>query len=138
MPSGVYPRTSEKCLAQAKKKSEELKWRKIALGNKWSEEAKLASRKARKGNWTSEKNPRWNDSQTYVGIHKWLRSNYGQAKDFPCMICKGTLNGGRIEWANLDGKYSKDTQTWTTMCVRCHRAFDAEARRANNKLISQS
>lgn len=29
-----------------------------------------------------------------------------------------------MHWANLDGKYSRDIETWQPMCPKCHYKFD--------------
>lgn len=70
-------------------------------------------------------NPSWKgDKASYSGIHKRINHLFGPAKDYPCMFCNGTRGSKRIDWANLDGKYTMDFQTWTTLCRICHELYD--------------
>lgn len=57
----------------------------------------------------------------YVSIHSWVHRNFGKAKDFECSKCGSTEN---LQWANLDKKYSRDRDTWTVLCCKCHYHFD--------------
>lgn len=78
---------------------------------------------------TGQKSSHWlGDKVGYGGIHTWMTKTFGAAKNYPCMFC-GAANGGkrgRIEWANLDHKYTRNLLTWTTLCVLCHRNYDSK------------
>ncbi len=73
----------------------------------------------------AEKNHGWKgDKVSYKGLHRWIELNYGKAKDHTCTSCKGKKGQKRMNWANLDGKYSRDIETWTTLCKPCHVEHD--------------
>lgn len=93
-------------------------------GRKTSEDTKIKLRAARKRR-VGELAPAWKGEKAgYFAMHQWIRKQYGAAKKYQCMFCGGTRGSKTIEWANLDGKYSRDPQTWTTLCKICHAAFD--------------
>lgn len=71
-----------------------------------------------------EKNPYWKgDKVTYNGIHTWIRRNYGEPTT--CEHCQtGNLSGYKINWANLDHKYSRNREDWRRLCSKCHILLD--------------
>jgi len=60
------------------------------------------------------------DSVTYRVLHKYIARNKGKPQI--CQSCG--KNGVRLHWANTDGKYTKDLDTWISLCVSCHKKFD--------------
>jgi hypothetical protein len=82
-----------------------------------------------------EENKCWKgDKAGYGAKHMWVRKMFGQAKNYSCMFCgfKGE-KGRRIEWANISGKYRREPKEWTTLCKKCHAAFDSmKCRKANH------
>lgn len=73
------------------------------------------------------KSPSWKgDKVGYKGVHHWVVREFGPAKTHECGICKGSKNSKRNEWANLDGKYTRNPETWMVMCKTCHVAHDQE------------
>lgn len=61
----------------------------------------------------------------YSAIHKWIAKHYG--KPMKCEKCGfESDNNYQIQWANLDGKYSRDISTWARLCAKCHWHFDRE------------
>lgn len=69
----------------------------------------------------------------YAAKHLWMEKQFGKAKDLACMFCGGTAvspttkkNSTRIEWANLDGKYTRNPFSWTTLCKICHMRYDRD------------
>lgn len=72
-----------------------------------------------------EKNPTWKGEKvSYKGIHKWIKDNFGVAKLHNCEICQGKSGSKTMNWANLDGKYSRERKTWAILCKKCHANFD--------------
>ena len=124
MPKGVYPHKKGRVSGfKGKKHSEETK-RKMSLdrtGHLVTAETRKKLSLGKKG----EKNYSWvGDKIGYSGIHTWIVRTYGPAKDYPCMICAGTNGSKKIDWANISGEYKRDAQDWTTLCRKCHMAFD--------------
>lgn len=69
-----------------------------------------------------ENHPNWvGDKVSYKSLHNWLERNYGKAKKFPCDFCGEER---KMNWANLDGNYTRDRGTWAILCMSCHRRFD--------------
>jgi hypothetical protein len=72
-----------------------------------------------------ERNRGWKgDNVSYKGLHRWITLNYGSAKQYPCAHCNGKRGKSRMNWANLDGKYSRDISTWAPLCKLCHGDYD--------------
>lgn len=59
-------------------------------------------------------------NKNYGNIHYWVRNKLGNPK--VCKIC-GTKKG-RIEWANIDHKYSLNINDYVSMCKKCHTKYD--------------
>ena len=72
---------------------------------------------------TAMKDRRWNYSGGYHAIHKWLKSNYGKAKQCENIDC---LNRSRVyEWALLKGKqYKYNRDNFMQLCKSCHIKYD--------------
>lgn len=63
------------------------------------------------------------DNVGYRSLHIWVESRLG--KPTTCVNCKeGNLNGHKIHWANLSGKYKRKKNDWIRLCASCHKAFD--------------
>lgn len=63
------------------------------------------------------------DKAGYSAIHKWMAANFGKAHF--CAHCGATKRSGkRMQWANLDGKYTRDLADWLPLCSMCHMTFD--------------
>lgn len=61
----------------------------------------------------------------YSAIHKWIAKHYGQSMQ--CENCGlESTNPYQIHWANLDGEYSRDRDTWARLCAKCHWHHDRE------------
>ena len=74
------------------------------------------------------RNHGWKGSKvSYKGLHRWIELNYGKAKDHVCTKCNGKKGKSRMNWANLDGKYSRNINTWTTLCKLCHVKHDKKS-----------
>lgn len=86
-------------------------------GTKLTEEHKKKIREAQLG-----RHPGWKgDKVSYSGLHKRFVRWYGPASVHPCSVCgKKKPEVKRIEWSNLDGKYTFDRESWEPMCSRCH------------------
>lgn len=63
----------------------------------------------------------WNSgtSETYRGIHRWLRRHKPYTK-----VCDWCGRKGTTEFANLSYKYHLDLDDWAELCVSCHRKYD--------------
>lgn len=75
-----------------------------------------------------DKHPNWKgDDVGYNAIHTWIQRKLGKA--YKCVKCDGTKGSKRYEWANLDGKYTRDVTTWSMLCSKCHHEHDDIANR---------
>ena len=76
------------------------------------------------GYMKGEKHPLWKgDDIKYVGLHMWVYSRLG--KPDICESCKNNnLNGHKIHWANVSGKYKRELTDWIRLCVPCHSKYD--------------
>lgn len=81
-----------------------------------------------------DNHPKWvgNDVK-YQGLHGWIHRQWGKANKcdntnchYPRKNAKGVLmeKPYRYEWANINGKYTRDRKNWKMLCVSCHRLFD--------------
>lgn len=61
---------------------------------------------------------------SYGAIHAWIRSNKG--KPTVCTSCGITSEETKIEWSNKDHKYRRAVVDYTSLCCRCHWAYDVE------------
>lgn len=59
----------------------------------------------------------------YVNVHKWVYKELGKPNS--CQQCGLTSsNTRRFHWANISGKYLKETSDWARLCASCHKRFD--------------
>lgn len=52
-------------------------------------------------------------------LHRWVR-NHLSRPEF-CEICKTNLS---YELANITGVYTRDSDNWMYLCIKCHRKLD--------------
>lgn len=72
---------------------------------------------------SQDKSVGWKGEEVnYFTLHNWIRK-YGIGKK-ACLHC-GQENG-RIEWANISGKYLRSLDDWMRLCVKCHKRYDSE------------
>ena len=77
-------------------------------------------------NQKNENNRHWKgDKAGYKALHLWVRSHLERPKI--CPICNERETR---EVANLDGKYSRDLNTWKWLCRSCHLRMDNVAKKA--------
>ena len=62
-------------------------------------------------------------SSTYAAIHQWIVREKGRPNK--CEHC-GTEDAKRLEWANIDHKYKRNTDDYIRLCTKCHREYDKE------------
>ncbi len=63
------------------------------------------------------------DDIGYTALHDWVRKTLGTPNT--CEQCgKNGLKGRQIHWANKSGKYLRDVNDWTRLCVKCHQIKD--------------
>ncbi len=58
-----------------------------------------------------------------TSVHDWIKKRHG----FPpkCEHCGlESENHYKIQWANVDHKYSRDIKDWKRLCVSCHMKMD--------------
>lgn len=61
----------------------------------------------------------------YSAVHKWMAKEFGQ--NMECEHCSlKSDNPYQIHWANLDGEYSRDRNTWARLCAKCHWHLDRD------------
>ena len=63
----------------------------------------------------------------YWGIHRWLRQNFGPAKENKCEHCDRQA----LDWANKDHKYKRDRKDYIPLCRSCHLKYDYTQERKN-------
>jgi len=117
-----------------------------ALGNKFTEEAKIKLSIARSGKGnvmygkhhteaTKEKisrhnlesghsrginNPNWKgDNVEYSALHAWIRRHLSKPE-----LCENCHENKRLVAANITGVYSRDFSNWKYICYRCHNYMD--------------
>jgi hypothetical protein len=100
--------------------------RQAQLGKKLSDEHKAKLSKA----FSGDKSVTWKgDKVSYSGIHKWINKQLG--KPTTCEECKTTnLTGHQIHWANISGKYLRESTDWIRLCATCHVKYDDIGNRA--------
>ena len=68
-----------------------------------------------------EKNPQWKgDEVKYMGLHGWIYRKLGKASK--CIICN--KNKKKYYWANVSGKYLRNTNDFMELCASCHVRYD--------------
>ena len=127
MPIGVYPRTEKyrKSRSEALKKNPLRYWlgKKRFIDDKWRKNLSDAAKRA--GNRPKPRygkdNSEWKgDHVGYGALHSWVKRHKGKAKK--CSFC-GKANG-KIDWANIDGRYKRRLEDWFELCSRCHNQYD--------------
>lgn len=58
----------------------------------------------------------------YIGIHSKVRRDFGRANH--CEMC-GANDKRRYEWANKNHLYKITREDWKSLCVSCHKRYDA-------------
>ncbi len=72
-----------------------------------------------------EDNNNWKGKKAgYKAVHQWINRTYGKAKDFPCEVCKGKSGSVKMNWANIDHKYTRERKKWAILCKICHVKHD--------------
>lgn len=61
------------------------------------------------------------EDASYFALHSWVSRKKGRPQE--CEHC-GTKEKRHYHWANLDGKYTRDLNTWVRLCVPCHSKHD--------------
>lgn len=59
-------------------------------------------------------------STEYVTLHTWLRKNHKKPKR--CEYCNKVKKW--IDWACINGKYTKDINNYKALCRSCHSKID--------------
>lgn len=95
--------------------------RKMATGRIKSleeiEKIRYANSNERAKNWKG-------DDASYSSIHKWIRKEYGNAKNFKCNFCEKTSKDSRLCWSNKNHQYKRNRKDWIVLCWRCHKIYD--------------
>ena len=68
------------------------------------------------------------DDVGYESLHSWVRRWKG--RPLKCVTCDSTNN---LEWSNISWKYKRDLDDWWSLCARCHRNYDKQARGAKKE-----
>lgn len=73
---------------------------------------------------TGQNHPAWKGKKvSYRALHKWIERKLGKPKF--CTFCKAShLSHRQYNWANISGKYIRNTNDWMRLCVSCHRKYD--------------
>lgn len=101
------------------------KWMK---GRKLSEETRKKMSEAKK----EEKAYQWKGKRVgYRGLHKWVNKWKGKPKI--CEHCGATYKEREIQWANIDHKYRRNLNDFISLCVPCHRKYDAKEQTKTTK-----
>ena len=82
----------------------------------------------KKGMFSDEKHPMWKgDKVGRASLHKWVAKYLGRERK--CTFC-GTTEAKRYEWANKSRKYFRRLDDWVRLCVKCHRRYDDNGKKA--------
>jgi hypothetical protein len=69
-----------------------------------------------------EKHPMWKgEKASYSAFHHWINHKMGKA--IFCALNENHKNC-EYEWANISGKYLRDTSDYVSLCVSCHKKLD--------------
>ncbi len=81
------------------------------------------SLKGKKQPWNSDSNHySWQgDKVGYKPLHSWLKR-----KGIKLKYCEKCNSTNKLELANKTGIYDRNFKNWITLCVNCHRKFDAK------------
>lgn len=91
----------------------------------------IARRPAIKREQRGPLNDSWKgDAAGYAALH--LRVVVARGRPAGCQRCPATDAPRDYEWANLTGAY-EDVLDYESMCVPCHRKFDAARRRLTGR-----
>jgi hypothetical protein len=71
------------------------------------------------------------DEAGYAALHKRVEV----ARGLPDHCAFDTMHTGRFEWANMIGHY-EDIDDYVSLCVSCHRRYDAARRRDDGRNTS--
>ena len=123
MPKGVYKRTPD-MMTGKHPNSAFPKGHKINTGRKHTRKWKRNQSILLKGKYTEEKGSQWKgDKVKYGGLHDWVRKWKGTPDK--CEGCgKSGLKGRKINWANIDHKYSRVLEDYIRLCKKCHYHYD--------------
>lgn len=114
------PMTKEHCLNISKA----LKGRKLSV--KTRTRMGISRAAALNVNWKG-------DGVGYISLHQWIYRKYGKPNKCENKNCKYPRKNSRgilmlfpkrYEWANVDGKYTRDRKSWLMLCPSCHRTMD--------------
>lgn len=71
---------------------------------------------------SGEQHHNWKgDNPGYASVHEWMERWYGKPKK--CACC-GTESAKVFDWANISGKYLRDSLDWERLCRSCHMKKD--------------
>lgn len=72
-----------------------------------------------------ENHPLWKGvGASYESKHGFVSKNLGKARDKRCFYCGISGKDKRLEWANIDHKYSRNTGDYLPLCCSCHYHWD--------------
>jgi len=78
--------------------------------------------------FSGENNHNWKgDSVKYMGLHSWLKRNFGNLPYCEKCNLQGSKQNGRwnIQWALIKGcKYERKRENFIGLCVSCHKFYD--------------
>ena len=69
-------------------------------------------------------------TREYSTLHRWVRHHLGTPKR--CDFCKRT-EATRFHWANKSQQYREDLSDWLRLCPSCHKRYDLDAKRNQNR-----
>lgn len=115
-----------------KKKPDSLIGKSCSLSclHKYKVENGLAKALFTKERVSGNKNVNWKgDDISYGSVHDYI--SYHKGKPRRCEKC-GDTTKRYYDWANIDGKYTRDFDKWIRLCRPCHYKLDL---RRHKKLI---
>lgn len=96
-------------------------------GKKGLQKMSAATRKKMSDARKNEKHWAWRGQKvSYYGLHSWVKINWGPARFGKCEHCSCSNKTRKLNWANLDHKYSRVKSMWAILCVKCHYHYDAK------------
>ena len=137
MPTGIYPMEKRGGMFKNGHKLSKESLKKLSKSNTGKHHTEATKQKIRETNIRIGKTPPSNygkfketegenvklRSSTYVAIHQWIVREKGRPNK--CEHC-GTEDAKRLEWANIDHKYKRNTDDYIRLCTKCHREYDKE------------
>lgn len=93
----------------------------LGMKKPWATKRNLENNPAKVGIESSQ----WKGEDVgYIAMHNWVRRHVGIQE--ACEICGASE---KLELSNKSNQYKRNASDWWTLCISCHRAYDASFRK---------